>query len=224
MGSSFWRCRGSKRPTGPAREPDVAGTPVAGSPMADAEEPVPVTVWPLPAGPGGFRSCRGRAGGSADRPMTGVLARVLACYARPGTRVLVDVFGARPAPEGAERGGAGQADLIVVVPDPSDPAAVVEAYRHLLGPAGLLAVVLPSTIDVDITIIIAAARAAGLRYLQHNVAFPANAGGAPASVAGGRACRVGRLHRRVHTDVLVFATPSRLADPAGSPKAGDTDG
>ncbi len=204
----------------PGVEPAVESTTVA-VPPGVVEEPVPITLWPLPAAPAEPAS-RGEAGNPVvDGPMAAVLARVLARYAWPGARVVVDVAGL-PTQPGDRESSIRQADLIVAAPHPDSPAAVVNRYRQQIQAMGLLIVVSSPATGADVAVVVASARAAGFCYLQHNVAFPAGRPESAGTIA--RRGPAGGGHERIHTDVLVFAKAERSSGAAHSNGAGGTDG
>jgi len=97
-------------------------------------------------------------------------------------------------------------NLVVVVGRRGEPESLRRRGR-LITPGGLLILVVASSITVDVVAVVAEARSAGLRYLQHNVAFPVPLPAVAPAPRVDRACPVARVHARIHTDVLVFQRP-----------------
>ncbi len=177
--------------------PDAVGDIIPGEP------PVPITVWHVPAA-------------RADETLSAPLAeRLVANYTHPRTLIIDLTKGeqlARAVSTARRRharhrpadlaSGRGRAALIVagwpVGQTTAEDLLAVCAAR--LAKGGCVAVAL-NTGDFTVNqLLIAAARAAGLTYLQHIVA------------AHDLTARRGQLgsggtHLRVHTDVLIFFRP-----------------
>jgi hypothetical protein len=169
-------------------------------------EAVPVTVWPLPS-TSNSRAQEGVRDGIERTPVDAVVQRVLACYPTPAARLVID-RDSSASPDPLENADRRLLDLVVVVcraKTDTHPWAL----RSRLAPGGLLVIVLPPTVTVDLAAVVTAARAAGLCYLQHNVVFPIPPAGRGPRVALSRVCARARGHARIHTDVLVFAGPGR---------------
>jgi hypothetical protein len=159
-------------------------------------------MWPIPPEATTPTRPDGLAGGGWP-PVDAVIAQVRACYPVPGRWGVVDGDTvAAPEQTGAVAASA-PLDLVVSVAR-SRAGTGFEPIARLVAPGGLLVIVLPTPLTVDLSTVVAWARAAGLRYLQHNVAFPASL--VCANSLG--VTRRTRRHARIHTDVLVFQRPS----------------
>jgi hypothetical protein len=200
------RPRRSADETDPRRPTPPTANPVPG-PIGDVvpgDPPVPITVWHIPRPP---------AGTTVSAPMA---RRLIGNYTRPGAHIIDLTAGGQLTTADAE-----PAALVIT----GWPAGQVTATGHLhacalaLQPGGCLAVVIAATDTPDqLGPLVAAARAAGLTYLQHIVVahhLTARAATNPddrdrtrprAGVAG-----LGGPHLRVHTDLLIM----RVRDGAG---------
>jgi hypothetical protein len=169
---------------------------------ADTGEAVPVTVWPIRSGPATLARPEVHAS-TGWLPVDAVIAQVRACYPVPGRWVVVDGDNvAAPEQTGAVAAPA-PLDLIVAVAR-SRASTGLETNAGSVAPGGLLVIVLPASLTVDLSAVVAWARAAGLRYLQHNVVFPV-----PLACANSPGvARRTRRHARIHADVLAFQRPS----------------
>jgi hypothetical protein len=192
-------------------EPTRSPAPPAVGDIVPGEPPVPITVWHVPAA---------RAG----ETMSITLAERLVSNFTHGRRLVLDVTdgeqlsrAVRAARRGYARRNADdlsidprRAELIVagwpLGSVDADPFFVDCAARLMVG--GCVAVVLGA---VDLTVnqlLIAAARAAGLTYLQHIVAAHDLTERPGQLTEGG-------VHLSVHSDVLIFASSSAgLRGPA----------
>lgn len=184
----------------PAPAPDPTGDVVPGDP------PVPITVWHIPRPPAGTLAS------------AALVRRLIANYTRPGAHV-VDLTGC-----GQLTGADSQLAALVITAWPAGrvtATAYLTACALALRPGGFVAVVITATDTPDqLGDIVAAARAAGLVYLQHIVvahqftphAEPGRTGSADAEPHGGTRRPAGGLddhgrHLRVHTDLLVLMLP-----------------
>ena len=185
--------------------PDAVGDIVPGEP------PVPITVWHVPAA-------------RADETMSMTFAERLVANFTHGRRLILDLTDGEQVSRAAHsarrsyarhtaddlRTDPRRAELIVagwpLGSVDADPFFVDCAARLMVG--GCVAVVLGA---VDLTVnqlLIAAARAAGLTYLQHIVAAHDLTERRGQLTAGG-------VHLSVHSDVLIFASSSAgLRGPA----------
>jgi len=170
--------------------------------VVPGEAPVPITVWYVPAA-------------SAPATMSTPLAqRLVANFTHPNQLILdltdgpqlaqaAAAFRRRHRPTTAARLATGRTTAALIVatwPNPGHAAAVfLSDCFHRLTPGGCVAVILTSNHPPHHTLV-GAARAAGLTYLQHIVAAH------HLTTTGTRLTRH-RTHLRVHTDVLLFATP-----------------
>jgi hypothetical protein len=181
----------------PTPAPDAVGDIVAG------ELPVPVTVWHVPAA---------RAGETMSGPLA---ERLVANYTHPRTLIIDLTDGeqmARAVSTARRRhqrcrpanlaSGRGRAALIVTgwpVRHATAEDLLADCAARLA--AGGCAAVVLNTGDFTVNqLLIAAARAAGLTYLQHIVAAHDLTGRRGQLPTGG-------THLRVHTDVLIFFRP-----------------
>jgi hypothetical protein len=182
--------------------PDPIGDVVPGDPA------VPITVWHLP------RPAAGTLVSAA------VLRRLIVNYTRPGAHTIDLTAG------GQLTAGDRPCAALVITGWPSGHLTATEhltACARALHPGGFLAVVITATETPDqLGVLVAAARAVGLNYLQHIViahhltpfppAAPTTRQGrhrlpTPASERVDPPAR-GGPHLRVHTDLLILMTPA----------------
>jgi hypothetical protein len=173
----------------PLPAPDPVGDVVPGDP------PVPITVWHLP-------KPRQDTGIPA-----GMIRRLVLNYTHPGAPVINLSAG-----QHLDHPGQHQAALIIT----GWPQHRVDADTYLstcathLDAGGCLAVVINTNeIPDQLGILVGAARAAGLTYLQHVVVAHRLTG---RTHQGPRRPGRGKLHLRVHTDVLLFRQPTGAHD------------
>lgn len=171
--------------------------------------PVPITVWYLP---------KPRRG---TRVHAGLVRRLIANYTHPGTGVINLIAGHRLGTRNRP-----PAALIITSwpqsqtgPDNS-PAEHIAACAEYLDEGGCLAVVVTNhDIPDALGVLVAAARSAGLRYLQHVVVAhhltPRTNQPRPPASTTTAAARSGppapgeAPQMRVHTDLLVFLNVAR---------------
>ena len=183
-------------------EPTRRPAPPAVGDIVPGEPPVPITVWHVAAAP-------------ASETMSRLLAERLVANFTHGRGLILDLTTgdqvARAARAARRRYARHTADDLATDPrraelivagwplgsTTADPFLVDCAARLMVG--GCVAVVLGAVELTVNQVLIAAARAAGLTYLQHIVA------------AHDLTERRGQLakgtHLSVHTDVLIFASP-----------------
>ena len=148
----------------------------------------------------------------------GLARRLIANYTPPGAVVVDLTTSARLG-----RSGRNPAALIMT----GWPAGQVTPPEHLaacaahLDAGGCLVVVLATTQTPDLLgVLVTAARAAGLTYLQHVVVahqFTPRAVAAPAAVDAASGSSRGWRHLRVHTDLLIFRAP-RISSSSPDPR------
>lgn len=139
-----------------------------------------------------------------------VVARLASQLSRPGQAVVhVDGSGQSTRLSEAARSDVHAGLVIVEVADAAGSAeGLVAAYR-LLSPSGTLAVVLPPDTATDLAgETVAAARAAGLVYLQHIVAVETAVSCDVIDAAAEAGPVEPAAHARVHHDVLIFTQPA----------------
>jgi len=221
------------------------GLPVPEGDVVPGEPPVPITVWYIPRPPDATTAHAIAVSGQMTR-------RLVANYARRGA-VIIDLTTCVPSSLPADA----TAELVITQWPPAAPAPRTTGRprraRHPAHPShggpvpevhlgvcverlaahGRVAVIVAYPDPPDLLgVLVTAARAHRLTYLQHIVVahhLPAPPGGRPEDAA---VPPVAHRHLRVHTDVLVFQhtgssvdspDPKRHQRPRNSSATGGTD-
>lgn len=183
--------------------------PVPVGDMVSGDPPVPITVWPVPAPESGETMSRAM-GIRLVHNLTHPTDLIIDLTAGPQLARTIIAARRRSHRQDTRAVGWGwlQAALIVTgwpTDDPATPGDFFDRCRTSLVPGGCVAVLLPHGDDLVLPVdVIAAAKKAGLSYLQHIVA-------ADRPPVPGQQTRLD-----IHTDVLVLSR--------STPENGGSDG
>ena len=183
--------------------------PVPVGDMVSGDPPVPITVWPVP-GPASGETMSNAMGVRLVHNLTHPTDLIVDLASGPQLARAIIAARRRSHLQDTRSFGWGwqQASLIVTgwpVDEPATPSEFFDRCRTSLVPGGCVAVLLPHGDNVVLPVdVIAAAKTAGLSYLQHIVA------------ADRPPMRGRQIQLDIHTDVLIMTR--------SAPEIGGSDG